>query len=151
MQPYLDPLPLRPTRRGGNGGGRGEAGAQTRLLTADLSSSAGIEEFCGQIAGERIDVLINNAGSLVKRARLAEYTPELFDAVMNLNAKSAYFVAQSVAPGMADRGHGVVVNLSSIAARNGGGLGATIYAAAKAAVACMTKGLRANLRQPGSG
>lgn len=126
-----------------------KAGAQARLLTADLGSPEGIAELCGLVAAERIDVLINNAGSLVKRARLAECTPELYDTVMNLNARSAYFLVQAVAPGMVERGHGVVVNLSSIAARNGGGLGATVYAASKAAVACMTKGLSRELAPAG--
>ena len=70
-----------------------------------------------------IDILVNNAGSLVQRARLAEYTPDLFDSVMNLNVKSAWFIAQAAAPGMLERGGGCIINLSSIAARNGGGDG----------------------------
>jgi NAD(P)-dependent dehydrogenase (short-subunit alcohol dehydrogenase family) len=96
-----------------------------------------------------VDILINNAGSLVKRARLAEYTEDLFDRVMDLNVKTVYFVTQAVAPGMIGRGRGVVVNVSSIAARNGGGSGATIYSAAKAAVSTMTKGLAKELAPKG--
>jgi 3-oxoacyl-[acyl-carrier protein] reductase len=96
-----------------------------------------------------IDILVNNAGSLVQRARLAEFTEELWDRVMNLNVRSAYFITQAVAPGMVERGHGSIVNLSSIAARNGGGLGATVYAAAKAAVSSMTKGLARELAPKG--
>jgi 3-oxoacyl-[acyl-carrier protein] reductase len=63
--------------------------------------------------------------------------------------KSAYFLAQAVAPGMVERGGGVVVNLSSIAARNGGGMGATVYATSKGAVSTMTKALARELAPKG--
>ena len=92
---------------------------------------------------------MNNAGSMVKRARLAEFTPELFDTVMTLNVKSLWFISQALAPRMVGGGGGVIVNVSSIAARNGGGLGATIYSAAKAAVATITKGMARNWRRKG--
>jgi 3-oxoacyl-[acyl-carrier protein] reductase len=64
---------------------------------------------------------------------------------MNLNAKSLWFITQAVVPHMIARRGGVIVNVSSIAARNGGGPGATIYAAAKAAVSAMTKGMAKEL------
>jgi 3-oxoacyl-[acyl-carrier protein] reductase len=92
---------------------------------------------------------VNNAGSLVKRVALADYTPELFDRVMNLNVKSVWMLTQAFAPAMIARGSGVIVNVSSIAARNGGGPGATVYAAAKAAVSTMTKGLARELAPKG--
>jgi len=68
---------------------------------------------------------------------------------MNLNVKSVWFLTQAVAGGMMERSNGVIVNVSSIAARNGGGPGATIYAAAKAAVAAITKGLAKELAPKG--
>ena len=123
------------------------AGARSEACQADLATDRGIAsliEFAEKKGGE-IDILVNNAGSLVQRAKLLEQTPELFDEVMNLNVKSAYFVTRAVAPHMIAKGGGIIVNLSSIAARNGGGIGATIYAAAKAAVSCMTKGLAREL------
>lgn len=126
------------------------AGSKGLLLFGDLSSDAGISAFVELLephAGS-IDILINNAGSLVQRAKLAEFTPALFDMVMCLNVKSLYFITQSVARGMAERG-GAIVNVSSIAARNGGGPGATIYAAAKAAVSAITKGLAKELAPAG--
>ena len=120
-------------------------------LQADLAQNAGIESFTSQLAALNtpVDFLINNAGFLVQRAKLSESTPELWDRVMNLNAKSAWFITQAVAPGMIERGSGVIVNLSSIAARNGGGIGAAMYAASKAAVACFTKGLSRELAPKG--
>src|SRR4051794_23663325 len=126
-----------------------EAGAQTELIRSDLSSSEGIHALCEQVARLRPDILINNAGHLVRRAKLAEFTEDLFDQVSNLNTKSVYFVTQAAAPGMIEKKSGVIVNVSSIAARNGGGPGATIYAAAKAAVSAITKGLAKELAPHG--
>lgn len=123
------------------------AGATGVLLQADLTSDAGVSSLTEQLKpyAAGIEFLINNAGSLLKRAKLAEWTPELYDQVMCLNTKSLWFITQAVAPAMVERGSGVIVNVSSIAARNGGGIGATIYASAKAAVSAMTKGLAKEL------
>ena len=126
-------------------------GAQAEAIQANLGQVAGIHDFLGNLkqAGIEPDILVNNAGSLVKRAKLLEFTEDLYDEVMNLNVKSAWFIAQAVAPGMIARGSGTIVNLSSIAARNGGGPGATVYAAAKATIAAMTKGLAKELAPKG--
>jgi 3-oxoacyl-[acyl-carrier protein] reductase len=120
-------------------------------IQADLSQNSGIDSFLADLGKlhRPVDLLINNAGFLVQRAKLSESTPELWDRVMNLNAKSAWFISQAVVPGMVERGGGVIVNLSSIAARNGGGVGAAIYAASKATVACFTKGLARELAPKG--
>jgi NAD(P)-dependent dehydrogenase (short-subunit alcohol dehydrogenase family) len=120
------------------------AGAQAELLHGDLSTGAGIQAFIAGLDAD-IDILVNNAGSLVERARLLEFTPDLYDRVMDLNVKSVWFITQAVAKGMIERRRGAIVNVSSIAARNGGGPGATIYSAAKAAVSTMTKGLAKEL------
>jgi 3-oxoacyl-[acyl-carrier protein] reductase len=126
-------------------------GAQAEAIQANLGQVSGIHDFVDQLKQSRFepDILVNNAGSLVKRAKLLEFTEELYDEVMNLNVKSAWFITQAMAPSMLQRGSGVVVNLSSIAARNGGGPGATVYAAAKATIAAMTKGLAKELAPKG--
>jgi 3-oxoacyl-[acyl-carrier protein] reductase len=128
-----------------------QVGAQATAIQADLGASAGIESFLQSLkaTGADVDVLVNNAGSLVQRAKLADFTPELFDRVITLNVKSAWFIAQAVAPHMIECKSGFIVNVSSIAARNGGGIGATVYAAAKAAVAAMTKGMMKELAPSG--
>ena len=126
-----------------------ETGAQAEILGADLATESGINEFCDAVRGRDFDILVNNAGHLVQRARLAEFTPDLYDRVMNLNVKSLYFITQAVAPAMIAKKSGFIINLSSIAARNGGGLGATMYAAAKAAVSTITKGLAKELAPHG--
>jgi 3-oxoacyl-[acyl-carrier protein] reductase len=126
-------------------------GVSCETVQADLSRESGIEAFLAALrkTPRKVDLLINNAGFLVERAKLLESTPDLWDRVMNLNAKSAWFITQAVVPGMIERGSGVIVNLSSIAARNGGGIGAAIYAASKASVACFTKGLARELAPQG--
>jgi 3-oxoacyl-[acyl-carrier protein] reductase len=128
-----------------------EAGAEGEIVQADLGKISGIHSFLDKLgkSGLKVDILVNNAGSLVKRARLLECTEDLYDEVMNLNVKSAYFITQAVVPHMIERSSGVVVNVSSIAARNGGGPGATIYAAAKATISCMTKGMAKELAPKG--
>lgn len=126
-----------------------ERGSQAELLQGELTTDDGISQLCQQLAGRDIDILINNAGHLVGRANLTDFSPALYDQVMNLNAKSLYFITQAVAPSMLAHGSGVIVNVSSIAARHGGGAGATIYAAAKAAVSAITKGVAKELAPKG--
>jgi 3-oxoacyl-[acyl-carrier protein] reductase len=125
------------------------AGAEGEIVQADLSTDAGIEQLASYVRGKGVDILINNAGSLVKRARLTEYTRELFDTVMNLNVKSVYFISQAVVPHMMERKCGHIVNIGSVAARFGGGLGATIYSGAKGAVSAITKGMARELAPHG--
>lgn len=127
------------------------AGAEAVLIGGDLSREDGIRAFIAELGGlaREIDILVNNAGSLVERAGLAAMSYDLYNRVMDLNTKSVWFITQAVAPAMVERGWGIVVNLSSIAARNGGGPGATIYSAAKAAVAAMTKGMAKELAPAG--
>jgi len=122
-------------------------GSDGDLLQADLETAEGIRQFVAHLKqhARRIDVLINNAGSLLKRAKLVEYTEDLYDRVMNLNVKSVLFITQALAPHMIGQGSGAIVNVSSISARTGGGAGSTVYSSAKAAISCMTKGLSKEL------
>jgi 3-oxoacyl-[acyl-carrier protein] reductase len=71
-----------------------------------------------------IAILVNNAGSLIRRISLRDVTEENWDEVMNLNLKSAVICSQAAAPGMIERKNGAIVNVVSIAGRNGGGPGA---------------------------
>ncbi len=119
------------------------SGGEGAAIQADLTSPEGISK-CVRSLGEDVlscDILVNNAGSLVQRAPLTNCPLETYDQVMNLNVRSVWELSQAVAPGMIERRSGVIVNVSSIAARTGGGPGATLYAAAKAAVSAMTRGM----------
>ncbi|WP_372632265.1 SDR family NAD(P)-dependent oxidoreductase [Cohnella sp.] len=98
-----------------------------------------------QAFGRSVDFLVNNAGHLVQRLANEEMTEELYDRIMDVNMKSTVFVAKAVIPGMKAAGGGSIVNLTSVAAHNGGGPGASIYAASKAAVLTYSKGLAKEL------
>jgi len=117
------------------------AGAKAEMFGADFTSKAGIEAFLKELGRRRVDILINNAGSLLKRTPFLDFTPELWDQVITLNFNSAFYVTQHVLPQMVERGRGYVINVSSVAARNGGGVGALAYASAKGGLSTMTKGL----------
>ena len=116
-------------------------GADGEIVQADLSTVEG-SRMLAVFAGKRsVDILVNNAGSLIARTRVLDFTEDLWEKVMMLNLTSAFFLSQAVLHGMVERKRGYIVNISSVAARFGGGLGALAYSAAKAAVSTMTKGL----------
>jgi NAD(P)-dependent dehydrogenase (short-subunit alcohol dehydrogenase family) len=116
-------------------------GADGEIVQADLSTAEGSRSLAAFAAKRPIDILVNNAGSLVARTRVLDFTEDLWEKVMMLNLTSAFFLAQAVLRGMVERKRGFIVNISSVAARFGGGLGALAYSSAKAAVSTMTKGL----------
>jgi len=116
-------------------------GVQAELTQADLTTAAGTRKLSEFADGKVIDILVNNAGSLIARTRVLDFTPELWEKVMMLNLTSAFFLSQAVLKGMVQRKRGFIVNVSSVAARFGGGLGALAYATAKGAISTMTKGL----------
>ena len=120
-----------------NGGGKAVA------MQADLTKIDGVTDTIKSVESElgAIDILVNNAGSLVERLKTAELTEECWDKVFDLNVKSAFFAAQAVIPKMLEKGAGVIINVTSIAGRNGGASGSIHYSAAKGAMTTMTKGL----------
>jgi 3-oxoacyl-[acyl-carrier protein] reductase len=85
------------------------AGGSGETVQADLAAQAGVRSLVDWLKGRQVDVLVNNAGSLVRRTRVLEFTPELMEQVMTLNFTSAFFVAQSVLPGMVERKRGTIV------------------------------------------
>jgi 3-oxoacyl-[acyl-carrier protein] reductase len=124
----------------------GAAGAEAWTIGGDVSDPAAIEAIVAG-TGERfgrIDGLINNAGALVKRAPVAEITNELYDEVLDLNVRSVVVACRAAIPWLQRQG-GVIINTSSIAARNGGGPGSGLYASAKAFVSNITRGLAKEL------
>jgi 3-oxoacyl-[acyl-carrier protein] reductase len=112
-------------------------------LMADVTKISEIEQMIHEVEGRLgpVDILINNAGSLVERLRTLEMTEQRWNEVINLNATSAFFAAKAVIPKMLEKGSGVIINVTSIASRNGGALGSIHYSSAKAAILTMTKGL----------
>ena len=93
----------------------------------------------------RIDILINNAGDLVKRLPIAEMTDEYFDHVVHLNVRSMIAACREAVPHMRKQGGGNIINVTSVAARSGGGPGAVLYAGSKGFVSTATHGLAKEL------
>jgi len=117
------------------------AGSDGEILHGDFRTSEGVHAFLGELGDRKVDILVNNAGWLVQRTPFLQFTEELWNDVVMLNFTSVFLITQHVLPGMVERGRGFVVNVSSVAARNGGGIGAIAYASSKAALSAMTKGL----------
>jgi len=128
---------------GQSGTAVGTATVSAMAVQADVTHNAEIDRMVREVRGGLgpVDILVNNAGSLVERLKTLEMTEARWDEVMDLNAKSGFFAAQAVIPGMLEKGAGVIVNVTSIAGRNGGAPGSIHYSSAKAAMLTMTKGL----------
>ena len=122
-------------------------GGKAIIVQADVSISAGVRHLVETARSQLgpIDILVNNAGDLIERKSLRDYTEDLWDRVMDLNLKSTWLCAQAVMPEMIERRRGVIINMGSIAGHNGGGPGAAVYAASKAAVMCLNKGMAKEL------
>jgi NAD(P)-dependent dehydrogenase (short-subunit alcohol dehydrogenase family) len=146
----------------GRDAGRGQAvvdaitgaGGQARFAAADLSDPAGPEQLAA--AAGPVDVLVNNAG-FSWFGPSADLRPEQFDALFASDVRAPYFLVAALAPAMAARGSGSIVNVSSMAARIGLASGAA-YGAAKAALEGLTRawaaefsprGVRVNAVAPG--
>ena len=118
-------------------------GSEAMAIRADVTATSEIEQMIRDVEKGLgpVDILVNNAGSLVERLKTLEMTEQRWNEVINLNATSAFFAAKAVIPKMLAKGSGVIVNVTSIAGRNGGALGSIHYSSAKAAILTMTKGL----------
>jgi NAD(P)-dependent dehydrogenase (short-subunit alcohol dehydrogenase family) len=134
------------------------AGGRAEFLAADLRDEAAARSLAGR-ATERlgqVDVLVNNAGIFPfgPTERTAE---EDFDSVFALNVKTPYFLVAQLAPEMAKRGHGSIINVTTMVAEFGAA-GMGLYGASKAALVLLTKswaaeygpqGVRVNAVSPG--
>jgi 3-oxoacyl-[acyl-carrier protein] reductase len=125
-------------------------GGRAIAIAADVSRGTEcdrlVSETCAAF-GDKIDILVNNAGGLIARKKLQEMDEQFWDDVLGLNLRSVFLVTKSAAPHMG-RG-GAIVNLASLAARDGGGGGALAYSAAKGAVLTLTRGLSKELGASG--
>ncbi|HWD97537.1 MAG TPA: 3-oxoacyl-ACP reductase FabG [Bryobacteraceae bacterium] len=133
---------------------RGElekSGAKPVAIKADVRRSEDIQSMIDRTVKELgpMDILVNNAGSLVERQRIAQITDERWDEILNLNLTSVMECCRIVAPQMVERKSGSIVNIVSIAGRNGGGPGALAYSTAKGALITFTKGLARELAPQG--
>lgn len=116
-----------------------EAGRKVHFHQADLTDTKaikGVVDSCLDVYG-KIDILINNAGT-IRRAPLLEYKQEDWNAVMDINLNSVYFLSQEVAKVMVEQKSGKIINIASMLSFQGGKF-VPPYTASKHAVAGITK------------
>jgi 3-oxoacyl-[acyl-carrier protein] reductase len=123
-------------------------GGEAAVVQADVTDLEQIETLVRQAEqafGTGIDILVNNAGNLVERRSIEDMTYDLYKQIIDVNITSTVFVTKAVIPGMKAKGAGAILNLSSLAAHNGGGPGSGIYAASKGAILTLTKSMAKEL------
>src|SRR5215203_469857 len=127
------------------------SGGEAMLVGGDVSEAGEVERMTREIEDRygRLDVLVNNAGSLIERRKLEEMTEDLWDRVMDVNLKSVFLCSKAVLPAMKRRGRGKIINMTSVAARNGGGPGSAAYATAKGGVSTLTRAMAKELVSEG--
>src|SRR6185312_4133250 len=123
-----------------------KAGGEAFALKADVTDVGQTTKLVEDAAKHfgRLDGLVNNAGLMVERRNYADMTEELYDEVMNLNARSVIFATKAAIPWLKKQG-GFVINTTSIAARNGASGGAGLYGSSKAFVSNVTRGMAKEL------
>lgn len=114
-------------------------GRKGENFAADLSSVAAVQPLVDAVLGEfgRIDILVNNAG-IIRRADAVDFTEEDWDAVMDTNLKTLFFLCQSVGRHMIGRGSGKIINIASMLTFQGG-IRVPSYTASKSGVGGLTK------------
>ena len=118
------------------------AGGQAALIQGDVTQEDDVKRIVRETvqAFGRIDVLINNAGGMLGRVKIEDYTVEHINRVLSLNCTQIAVFMREVIPIMRKQKSGNVINVTSIAARHGGGGGAILYAGAKGFVSTVTHG-----------
>jgi 3-oxoacyl-[acyl-carrier protein] reductase len=118
------------------------SGAETLVVGGDVTKSGEVKRIVAETlkAFGRIDVLINNAGGLIGRTRIEDYGEEYLNQVIALNVTQVVLFMREVVPVMRKQKSGNIINVTSIAARHGGGGGAVLYAGAKGFISTATRG-----------
>jgi NAD(P)-dependent dehydrogenase (short-subunit alcohol dehydrogenase family) len=130
------------------------AGGKASFAAADLGDAADVQWLAGEVGD--VDILVNNAG-ISRFGPTAEFDIAAFDELFATNVRAPFILVAALAPGMATRGRGSIVSLSSMA--GGVGLvGGAAYGATKASLEAMTRawaveysasGVRVNAIAPG--
>jgi len=135
------------------------AGGEADFISSDLRDAASARDVAKralELGNGHVDILINNAG-IYPFGPTHEMTEEQFDRVFSTNVKAPYFLVAELAPLMASRGRGAIVNLSTMVA-DYGAPGMSLYGSSKAAINLLTKtwaaeygpkGVRVNAVSPG--
>ena len=122
------------------------AGGEAMLYKADVTKADEVKAMLAAVAeayGGKIDILVNNAGGIMGRKGIEEQDENWYYTVLDLNFKSCWLCTREVLPYMGKGSS--IVNISSQAARDGGGPGSSIYACGKAAMLCHTRAMAKEL------
>ena len=115
------------------------AGRKAAIVHADLSTIAPVKGVVQRTTAELggVDILVNNAG-IIRRADALDFSEEDWDAVIDTNLKSVFFLSQAVARHMVEQGRGKIINIASMLSFQGG-IRVPSYTASKSGVAGLTK------------
>jgi 3-oxoacyl-[acyl-carrier protein] reductase len=111
-------------------------------VKADVTKAERVKQYVDesvQAFGGVIDILVNNAGHMLRRVSIMDMNEELFDQVFAVNVKSTFLVTKAAVPCMSRGGR--IINMSSQAGYDGGGVGSGIYATAKGAILTLTRAM----------
>jgi NAD(P)-dependent dehydrogenase (short-subunit alcohol dehydrogenase family) len=129
-------------------------GGDVRFIQADMADLASVAALVEQ--SSQVDILVNNAATF-PGAMTVEQDVASFESTFDTNVRGTYFLVAGLVPGMLDRGHGSIINVTSMVASKGVP-GASVYSASKAAVESLTRtwaaefgprGVRVNTVAPG--
>ena len=127
-----------------------QAGGTAIAVQGDMTKAEDVKRLVEETVaayGEKIDVLVNVAGGIIGRKKITEQDEDWYDTLMNVNFKSVWLCTREVVPHM--QSGASIVNFSSLAARDGGGPGASLYATSKAAVSTFTRAMAKELGPDG--
>ena len=118
-------------------------GSQALALKVDVTVRKQVNDMAGRAidAFGSVQFLFNSAGAAIRRAKFLEIDDALLEKTFDLNVKGTLYGMQAILPHMLKNGHGVIVNMASMAHRRGGPGSSIHYAAAKGAVVSMTMGV----------
>ena len=137
-----------------------EAGSEGIIVQGDMTKAADVKRLFDTAVekyGNQIHALVNVVGGIVGRKTITEQDEAWYDFLMDVNMRSVFLCTREAVPYMS--AGATIVNFSSLAARDGGGPGASMYATAKGAVMTFTrsmakelgpKGIRVNSLAPGT-
>lgn len=138
-----------------------EVGGAGIIVQGDMTKATEVKNLIDkgtEVFGKEIHVLVNVVGGIFGRKLITEQNEEWYNLLMDTNMKSCWLVTREVVPYMMTNG-GSIINFSSMAARDGGGPGASLYATSKGAVMTFTRamakelgpnGIRVNAIAPGT-
>ena len=117
------------------------------IIQSDFSDINNVQKFIEEavtfLGG--LDVLVNNAGTMIGRYNLLDIQNKDFDKIFDLNAKSVYFLIKHSLQEFKKNKEGCIINVSTISARSGGSVGSSVYASSKAFVSSLTRSLVSEL------